>query len=273
MVVTVQREFMTVFEQLRQGDPDQSRGGKTTDFDAHLLHDLAKEWIERDMPVEWKELDMSEETRSQFQKMGIELMSLIAKVQIYETNRKDIGIDMGKSNIATAVYQDTSLQRVHAPMRKQKMEDRFKTLSIPNKAWRDYSGDYSGQMAYPFLMKKRIKKFVPNLDSRPTTKTTNTESIIEPYRFMNNQWENGTDAVLFFYFFKPCLAESGGGMRDAFFINELFGLHGRDEGWMCFQVEVLQKPMGSNNLEQGYECWNQHVQFAQIEHRKSSMHT
>jgi len=84
---------------------------------------------------------------------------------------------------------------------KTSKEDRFKTLSKTNKAWRHYSG----QMAYPFLIKKWIKKFVPNLDSRPTTKTTNTETIMESYRFMNNQWENGTDA------------ESGGGLKEAFF--------------------------------------------------------
>ena len=201
MVVTMQREFMTVFEQVRQGDPDQSRGRETMDFNAQLLHDLAKKWIERDMSVEWKERDMSGETRSQFRKMGKELMSLIEKVQIYETNLKVIGIDMGKSNIATAVYHDTSLQRVHMSNVKTNKEDRFKTLGITNKAWRHKSG----QMAYTFLMKKRIRKFVPKLDSRPTTKTTNTERIMESYRFMNNQWENGTDA------------ESRGGLKEAFF--------------------------------------------------------
>lgn len=50
----------------------------------------------------------------------------------------------------------------------------------------------------------RNRKFVPNLDSRPTTKRANTETIIESYRFMNNQWENGIDA------------ESGVGLKEAF---------------------------------------------------------
>eukprot|EP00204_Picochlorum_oklahomense_P003988 CAMPEP_0118799648 /NCGR_PEP_ID=MMETSP1161-20130426/1807_1 /TAXON_ID=249345 /ORGANISM="Picochlorum oklahomensis, Strain CCMP2329" /LENGTH=201 /DNA_ID=CAMNT_0006727383 /DNA_START=640 /DNA_END=1241 /DNA_ORIENTATION=+ len=114
---------------------------------------------------------------------------------------KIIGIDMGKSNVLTAAYRHTCSQRVHMSNVKTSKEDRFKTLSKTNKAWRHYSG----QMAYPFLIKKWIKKFVPNLDSRPTTKTTNTETIMESYRFMNNQWENGTDA------------ESGGGLKEAFF--------------------------------------------------------
>eukprot|EP00889_Picochlorum_renovo_P006190 jgi/Picre1/33220/NNA_008545.t1 len=88
----------------------------------------------------------------------------------------------------------------------------------------------------------------------PSTKRANSETIIESYRFMNNQWENGIDA------------ESGGGLKEAFSpMNCLFCMEG-DEGWMCFQVEGLQKqPMCSNNLEQGHGCWNQHVQFASLE--------
>lgn len=229
MVVTMKREFMTVFEQVRQGDPDRSRGRDTMDFNARLLHDLAKEWIEKDMSVEWKERDTSEETRSQFQKMGIELMSLLEKVQIYETNRKVIGIDMGKSNVATAVYHDTSLQRVHMSNEKTNKEDRFKTLSITNKAWRNKSG----QMAYTFLMNKRITKFVPEMNSRPTTRTTNIDSIMESYRFMNTQWKNGTNA------------KSGGGLEKAFFTGsyrkrKMFQGFKRQKAIADFVMLVLQ---------------------------------
>lgn len=201
MVVTMMEEFSTVFEHVRRGNPDESGGRETVDFNAQMLHGLARRWIERDASDEWIKRDMSEETRSQFQMMGIELMSLIEKVQIYETNRKVIGIDMGKSNVLTGAYHDTSLQRVHMSNVKTNKENRFKTLSKTNKGWRDYSG----QMAYTCLMKNRIIKFVPNLDSRPTTKTTATQTIMASYRFMNNQWENGTDA------------QSGGGLKEVFF--------------------------------------------------------
>ena len=69
---------------------------------------------------------------STFQRMGIELMSLLEKVQIYETKYNVIGIDLGKSNVLTAAYHDTSLQRVHMSKVKTDKEDRFKMLS--NKA-------------------------------------------------------------------------------------------------------------------------------------------
>jgi uncharacterized protein YeaC (DUF1315 family) len=67
---------------------------------------------------------------------------------------KVIGIDMSKSNVLTAAYRHTCLQRVHMFNVKTNKEDRSKTLSKTNKAWRHYSG----QMAYPPLMKKGIKK-------------------------------------------------------------------------------------------------------------------
>jgi hypothetical protein len=188
-------EFKAAMEQVRQGDPEEDIQGERIDFDARRFYELAKIWIERDVS------DMGQETDGQVHRMGVEMLSLLEKVQIYETNRVVIGIDMGKRNVLTAAYHDTSLQKVHMSNVKTDEGGRFKTVSRTNGKWRVCSG----QITYSHLMKKRISKFVPNLGNRPTTKTTNTGTIMQSYRFVNVQWENGTDAT------------SNGGLKKAFF--------------------------------------------------------
>lgn len=142
--------------------------------------------------------------------MSTELKALLEEIvnttMIFETNRKVIGIDAGKSAIMTASVHDTDKQIIHMSNRKTTEEERFKILSIPNGRWREKAG----LIGYTHLMKKRIMKFIPNVCNRPTTKTTDTNRIMSSFRFMNQQWDEGEDAP------------ETGGLNAAFFVTSWY---------------------------------------------------
>ena len=144
------------------------------------LKSLASEWTEQ-----YKDAGTcAREAVSSMVEQIDRIIKRAEEMHLYKTSHKVVGIDMGKTNCFSAVTHDTSKQSIHVSGEKTKgTEERFKSYTLFGGQWRFDSG----QQQYTRLMKTRTHRFVPDIGTRPTTKTTDVGALMESYRFMNQR--------------------------------------------------------------------------------------
>jgi hypothetical protein len=134
-----------------------------------------------------KEMPTEKEKETQIPQEVKDMLSLVKEDDgTFVTDCKVIGIDPGKRNAATWVHHDPEKQRVHSQW-KDKHSDplsRFETGCLTGNQWR-YE---SGQKQYTRKMNKRMDAIVPEWRSMKSTKTTNTETLLQVYRVQVSLW-------------------------------------------------------------------------------------
>jgi transposase len=116
-----------------------------------------------------------------------DMLAIKKQDDTFITQCKVIGLDPGKRNAATWVHHDPEKQRIHNQWKKEqhtKPEERFKSGCLTGNQW-IYE---SGQKQYTKKMKKRMDVMVPEWRSMRTTKTVNTDALMEVYAFQIHLW-------------------------------------------------------------------------------------
>jgi hypothetical protein len=104
---------------------------------------------------------------------------------------KVIGLDPGKSNVATWVVHSAGAQAVHrrfAPSDGIRTDEsnRYEGGTLYGGEWRFLSG----QTQYTAKVKKRVAQFCPGVHDFPSVKTCSVETLLRGYASQVAQWEN-----------------------------------------------------------------------------------
>jgi len=108
---------------------------------------------------------------------------------VVTTATKIVGLDPGKKSAATWVYHDPAKQAKHRKWRggngeKTSPEDRYESGTLHGGEW----NFMSGQKQYTKKMNKRMSVLCPEVRKIPTTKTIDTDRLLDSYRCQVEAW-------------------------------------------------------------------------------------